>query len=245
MVSAKESTYRDYAGAVNEWPDSRDQLVAAQEELGAATPSPWQPSGTDVSAAGCFICFERGLVGRGAAGDRAWVAAALFRSGHLICSALVGGGSAGSYEPALLALREGPLLEAGVRSLPEGSDVLLVNATGRDHPRRAGLALQLGARLELPSVGVTDRPLLARGEWPRERRGERSPLLLEGKLVGYWLRTRRGRRPLAVHAGWRTDADTAVEVVLRAVARARTPEPLRAARTLARSARTATEGAWR
>jgi deoxyribonuclease V len=35
--------------------------------------------------------------------------------------------------------------------------VLLVNATGRDHLWRAGLALPLGALLDLPTVGVTRR----------------------------------------------------------------------------------------
>jgi deoxyribonuclease V len=45
------------------------------------------------------------------------------------------------------------------------------------------------------------------------------------------------RRPLAVHAAWRTDADAAIAVVLAAAARVRTPEPLRRARRAARRAR--------
>jgi deoxyinosine 3'endonuclease (endonuclease V) len=42
----------------------------------------------------------------------------------------------------------------------------MANASGRDHPRGAGLALHLGAVLDQPSVGVTDRPLLATGQEP-------------------------------------------------------------------------------
>lgn len=146
-------------------------------------------------------------------------------------------GAAGApYEPGLLALREGAQLEAAVRGLPQPPDVLLVDGTGRDHPRRAGLALHLGAVLGLPTIGVTHRPLVAAGDWPPDERGARRPLLLDGELVGYWLRTREGTRPLAVHAAWRTDADTAAEVVL-AVSRVRTPEPLRDARRRAREAR--------
>jgi deoxyribonuclease V len=114
-----------------------------------------------------------------------------------------------------------------------------VNATGRDHPRRGGLALHLGAVLGLPTVGVTHRTLLATGGWPPDERGASSPLVLEGERIGFWLRTRRGTRPLAVHAAWRTDADTAVAVVLAATRRARTPEPLRLARRAARRARAA------
>jgi endonuclease V-like protein UPF0215 family len=42
---------------------------------------------------------------------------------------------------------------------------------------------------------------------------------------------------VAVHAAWQTDAQAAVQVVLASSRRARTPEPLRRARTLARTRR--------
>lgn len=115
--------------------------------------------------------------------------------------------------------------------------MLLVNATGRDHPRRAGLALHLGALLDLPTVGVTHRLLVAEGTWPGDRRGKTSPFRLGGDVVGYWLRTRSGTRPLAVHPAWRTDPDGAIQVVLATLRRLRTPEPLRLARQAARAAR--------
>jgi hypothetical protein len=69
-----------------------------------------------------------------------------------------------------------------VRALPIVPKVLLVNATGRDHPRRAGLALHLGAVLGLPTVGVTTRPLVAKGPWPVDQRG--ATLWLGGEVVG-------------------------------------------------------------
>jgi deoxyribonuclease V len=149
----------------------------------------------------------------------------------------VGGVAGAAYEPGLLALREGQLLEAAVRALPRMPDVLLVNATGRDHPRGAGLALQLGAVLGVPTVGVTHRPLLACGAWPPVERGSCSLLQLGGRTVGCWLRTRPRARPLAVHPGWRTDLDTACGVVLDGTGRVRAPEPLRQARRMARLAR--------
>jgi deoxyribonuclease V len=124
-----------------------------------------------------------------------------------------------------------------VRALPCPPDVLLVDATGRDHPRRAGLALQLGAMLDLPTVGVTHRPLLAEGRWPPAQAGARSPLMLDGAAVGCWVRTRAGARPLAVHPAWRTDPATACAVVLAATGRVRAPAPLREARRVARATR--------
>src|SRR5207244_4585260 len=127
-------------------------------------------------------------------------------------------------------------------SWPSSRTVLLVDATGRDHPRGAGLALHLGAVLDLPTVGVTHRPLAAQGERPPDERGAHAPLVLDAETVGSWLRTRPGTRPLAVHAAWRTDPETAVDVVLQSTVAARTPEPLRLARRLAREARSRDRG---
>lgn len=187
-------------------------------------------------AAGCFVCFARGL--GGGAGEPAWSGAALMLgAGRLLATAVVEGGAGAAYEPGLLALREGPLLEAAVRALPEPPDVLVVNAAGLDHPRAAGLALQLGAVLDLPSVGVTDRPLIAEGPSPRDERGATSALWLDGRQVARWVRTRARARPVVAHPGWRTDLDAAVAVVRKTTRRARTPEPLRRARRAAREAR--------
>jgi deoxyribonuclease V len=60
---------------------------------------------------------------------------------------------------------------------------------------------------------------------------------VNGELAGHWLRTRRGTRPLAVHAAWRTDPEAAVSLVRSTLGRTRTPEPLREARRLARTRR--------
>jgi deoxyribonuclease V len=152
-------------------------------------------------------------------------------------AAVVTGAAGAPYVPGLLVLREGPLLEAAVCALPRAPDILLVDASGRDHPRRAGLATSLGAVLEIPTVGVTHRPLLATGGWPEDRRGATALVRIGEETVGCWLRVRAGVRPLAVHPAWRTELDAAVAVVLSATARLRTPEPLRRARTAARLAR--------
>ena len=220
------------------WPASEDDLIAAQHALAVASPVPWRASPAPAIGAAA-VRFPRGALAPGAAGDPAWAAAAVLRDGRPLATAVAAGHAPALYEPGLLARREGPLLETAVRALAVTPDVLLVDATGRDHPRRAGLALHLGAVLDLPTVGVTHRPLLARGEPPADARGATAPLRLDGEVVGAWLRTRAGARPVAVHAAWRTDVDTGVAVVLAATGRHRTPEPIRAARRLAREARAA------
>jgi deoxyribonuclease V len=222
------------------WPATAHELGTAQEALAAQAPPPWTPPPGPLRAAGCFICFEaRGL------DERAWAGAALLAGHRLVAARVVSGVVSHPYEPGLLALREGPLLAASVDRLPERPEVLIVNATGRDHPRGAGLAVHLGAVLDIPTVGVTDRPLVARGHPPQGDRGTSSPLVLGGEVVARWVVTRPGARPIVIHGGWRTDLGEAVQVVLRCVRRARTPEPIRRARRVARLARAGQCGAAR
>lgn len=213
---------------------SREELIAIQSQLGKACPDPWQISDGMSSVAGCFICYPKKHEGKGAAGDLCWAAAALIQDGRMAALEVVSGDVSEAYEPGLLMLREGSLLETVLQRLPQRPDVLLVNATGRDHPRRAGLALHLGARLSLPTIGVTRNPLLAEGSWPADERGASSPLRIGDETVGCWLRTRHGSPPLAVHAAWRTSPETAARVVMAVTGRWRTPEPLRQARSAAR-----------
>ncbi|MGH8826704.1 MAG: endonuclease V [Jiangellaceae bacterium] len=158
-------------------------------------------------------------------------------AGRVVGARVVTSTARAPYSAGLLALRVGHVLEQVVRDLELPLDVLLVDASGRDHPRRAGLAVQLGAVLDVPTVGVTHRPLVARGAWPEDRRGAISPVRIDETVVGCWLRTRAGTRPLVVHPGWRVDLETAVDIVTATTARRRTPEPLRQARRLARRTR--------
>jgi deoxyribonuclease V len=219
------------------WPSDADSLVARQQELAHAAPAAVALDPDDAFIGGCWVCFPRGLTGPGTDHDPAWCAAVIMRGGKLVEQRVISASADAPYVPGLLALRLGRLMEDTVRGLSAGLDVLLVDATARDHPRRAGLALHLGAELGIASIGVTHRPLVAAGEWPSDQRGATSPLWIGDSVVGCWLRTQPGVRPLVVHPGWRMDLTTAVEVVRSVTNRRRTPEPLRRARQLARRAR--------
>jgi deoxyribonuclease V len=234
---------------------------AADAALAAA---PWSP-GEQPLLGGCFVAFARGEAGPGKPGDRAWAAAVVWRAPpptaagtrsvdrHLrgmpgaavprraddvVAQAVVAGRVGASYLPGFLALREGPLLADAVAALERRPDVLLVDATGADHPRGAGLAVHLGAVVGLPTVGVTQRPLVATGPRPDLVRGAWTPLHVGGRHVASWVCTRTGARPVLAHAGWRTTAPTATATVLLAsTPAARAPVPLQEARRVAREAR--------
>ena len=220
------------------WPSDADSLIARQQELADTAPELLPLDSASAIIGGCWVCFPRGLVGPGTDHDPAWSAAVIMIGGRMLERQVISGTAGASYVPGLMALRLGPLMEETVRALSDRPHVLLLDATAHDHPRRAGMALHLGAELDIPTIGVTHRPLVASGDWPSDQRGATSPLRIEGSVVGCWLRTQPGVRPLAVHPGWRIDLATAVEVVTLLTRRRRTPEPLRRARQLARRART-------
>lgn len=224
-----------------------EALELRQHHIASLAPPHWRLGPEPLVVAGVFVAFARGEQGPGHAGDRAVVGAAATRDTTPVASTVVDGRAPAPYRPGLLAAREGALLEAAIRALQDDGvqlDVALVDATGRDHPRRAGLAVHLGEVLQLPTVGVTHRPLLAEGPEPADEAGAWTELVLDGEVVGRWVRTRAGVRPVAVHSAWRTDPATAMDVVRRVTAAARTPEPLRLARMAAREERSRRGGRW-
>jgi deoxyribonuclease V len=228
-----------------EWPTSGEDLEREQRRLAALadTEPAWCPSTSGPLVGGVFATLPTGAANREVIpGDPAWAAAVTLEGRATVATAMIRGRVGAAYRPGYLALQFGPLMAAAVRALDPRPEVLLVAATGRDHPRRAGLALHLGAVLDLPTIGVTDRPLAASGAEPSVRRRSASPLLLGADVVGHLVRTRWGVHPIAVHAAWRTDPETALAVVLSVTGKARTPEPIRRARRLARTARARDEG---
>jgi deoxyribonuclease V len=231
---------------VRRWPATAGELVELQLELGreaglVVAAGPWELL-SEPLVGGCFVAFARGEAGPGKPGDRAWAAAVLWRSdcpnGEPLARTVVAGRVPAAYAPGLLALREGPVLGAAVAALELRPDVLLVDATGLDHPRRAGLAVHLGATADVPTVGVTHRPLVATGDPPKLQRGLVAPVHVDGDCVGYWTCTRDGARAVVAHAAWRTTPETAAQTVLAAsMSAARTPIPLQEARRVARERR--------
>lgn len=215
------------------WPTTPGALVREQERLSSLAPAPWIPPPGVLRVGACAVVF-----GRAGRDDVGW-AAAVVEAGDVIATSTRVARTDTPFRPGQLALREGPILEAVVRALPRHPDVLLVAAAGRDHPHRAGLALHLGAVLDVPTAGVTDDPLLAMGDEPASGRASTAPLWLGGDVVGFRVRTRAGTKPIVAHAAWRTSAEIAADVVLGSCNLARWPEPMRAARRLARELRAA------
>ncbi len=141
------------------------------------------------------------------------------------------------YVPGLLSFREIPAILRALAKLRVLPQALLCDGQGYAHPRRFGLACHLGVLTGLPCVGVAKSRLIGEhGPVPRHR-GEWTPLLDSGEVVGAVLRTREGVKPLFVSVGHRVNLDAAVDLVMRCTPRYRLPETTRLADRLASPSR--------
>ncbi len=137
------------------------------------------------------------------------------------------------YVPGLFAFRELPTLLAAFARLTTPPDLLVADGHGLTHPRRFGLACQLGLETGLPTIGVAKNPL---GPYdpPGPERGARTPLLDGDEVVGAALRTQHNIKPVFVSVGHRVDLDTACAQVLALSMKYRLPETTRQADRLSR-----------
>lgn len=148
------------------------------------------------------------------------------------------------YIPGLLSFREGSAILAALQKLESEPDVLLVDGCGRIHFREAGLATHIGVTFDIPAIGVAKSLLCGTPSGSVENLGEgtRVPIAADGTVsapdgtvIGYAVQTRqysspnRYINPVYVSPGNRVSAETAVDVVERAVNGYKLPEPVRQA----------------
>ena len=131
------------------------------------------------------------------------------------------------YIPGLLSFREIPLLLHAFEKLSRRPDLILADAHGYAHPRRAGLACHLGLVLDTPTIGCAKSVLIGDYEMPAFARGSTSPLRHRGEVIGTALRTRDGVRPIFVSCGHRVSLPTGVRLTLACCDGYRIPKPLR------------------
>ncbi len=137
------------------------------------------------------------------------------------------------YIPGLLSFREGPVLVDVFAQLEHEPDVFIFDGMGRAHPRRIGIASQMGLWLQKPTIGCGKTKLSGIYIEPPPERGASAPLIDRGELVGAILRTKEKTKPVFISVGHRADLATSVELVMRCTTRYRLPEPIRAAHNAA------------
>lgn len=133
------------------------------------------------------------------------------------------------YIPGYLSFREGPAIIHALRDLKRKPDMILFDGQGIAHPKRLGIASQIGAILDMPAIGCAKSRLVGEYEEPGRNKGDWSPMTYGGEVVGAVLRTRDGVRPVFVSPGHRIDLKESIEIVLGCTGKYRIPEPLRRA----------------
>lgn len=211
------------------WPENIAQAKILQENLRAAVrivPLRKKPR----FIAGVDAAFSE---------TRAFAAACIFTFPNLtfMAEAVADAPLTFPYVPGYLTFREGPAIVAALKRLTTRPDLILVDGQGIAHPRGIGIASHLGVLLDIPTVGCAKSRLVGDYDEPGSRRGDRSPLVREGKVIGTVLRTRDRVRPVFVSPGHKVSIGDAVEIVLACAARCRIPEPLRRADGLSRKAK--------
>ena len=129
------------------------------------------------------------------------------------------------YIPGLLSFREAPAVLEAFRKLAHAPDVVMCDGQGIAHPRRFGLACHVGLWLGLPAVGCAKSLLCGKYEEPGPEKGDRSPLVDKGEVVGSVVRSRARVNPLYVSPGHLCDLEGAVGVVLANAVKHRLPVP--------------------
>jgi len=132
------------------------------------------------------------------------------------------------YIPGYLAFRELPPILAALRALPVKPSLLFVDGHGILHPARCGIASQVGVRTKIPTIGVAKSHLVGDMDSEHLREGEATPVMLDGRIMGYAYRSSGSRRPIFISPGNLITPKTALRLT-RMVCRTRVPEPIRQA----------------
>lgn len=134
------------------------------------------------------------------------------------------------YISSYLAYRELPVvlpLLAQVRKAGRMADVLMVDGSGILHPRRAGVATQLGVVAGRPTIGVAKKLLCGSVDRDELQPGRQAAVTDQGEVIGTALLPRGAtRRPLYISPGHLVDVEFAAHLAERLILNHRLPEPI-------------------
>lgn len=155
------------------------------------------------------------------------VATATDLEGKVLTRGEVKGKNLFPYIPTFFAFREGPWIVAAVRKLLLIPHLLFVDGNGRLHPRKAGLAVFVGTRLEIPTIGFSKNPM--RGFLQTCAQQEKIIIMEDGAAI-----CRKGwKKPVFISPGNLIYTEDAVRFYQQ-LAKTKIPLPLKLAHSRAR-----------
>jgi len=134
------------------------------------------------------------------------------------------------YMPGLLFYREAPAIIEAFSKLKTRPDLLIVDANGILHPRRIGMASQLGIVLDIPTIGITKNLFIGKPS-------SDGKIEIDKEIRGEELKTREYSNPVYLSPGHRISLRTASDLVKKMIiAPHKLPKPLHLAHRFARKA---------
>jgi len=138
------------------------------------------------------------------------------------------------YVPTFLSFRELPAIEEAFTKLKHKIDLVLVDGQGIAHPRGLGIAAHFGVEMMVPTIGCAKSHLFGKWTMPTPKRGEWTPIIENGQVIGGVVRTRDNVKPIFVSPGNLIDVENAVKWALKLSIGYRLPEPIRLADKISR-----------
>ncbi|MBI5025511.1 MAG: endonuclease V [Nitrospirae bacterium] len=138
------------------------------------------------------------------------------------------------YIPGYLSFREGRAIMMAIDGLKIKPDLIIFDGQGIAHPIGLGIASHIGVLLDMPTIGCAKSKLIGNYKEVGAKKGQWSPLMYKGKVIGAVLRTRDNVKPVFVSPGHRIDLKGSIEIVLGCTDKYRLPEPVRRADFFAR-----------
>lgn len=146
------------------------------------------------------------------------------------------------YRTGFLAFREAPVVLKAINKLRLDFDLVWLDGHGLMHPRRAGIATQLGVLLGKPSLGVGKTLLFGEVADLGPEAGSSARITAKDELLGFAARLRDRAKPVFVSPGNLCDPKSALGFVFEHSDGYRLPWPSRAAHEEANRVRRESEG---
>lgn len=133
------------------------------------------------------------------------------------------------YISGFLAFREIPNLVKTYEKMRHKPDLIMVDGQGIMHPKRMGIATQLGITLSVPTIGVAKKKLFGTYIVPEETKGAFSYVYDKEEKLGIALRSKDKVNPIFISPGHLCDLETAHTIVTTTLTKYKLPEPTRIA----------------
>ncbi len=131
------------------------------------------------------------------------------------------------YQPGFQAYRDMPAMIEAYNLLEQEPDVILVKGEGILHPRKMGVASQLGLMLNKSTIGIT--PKLNMGKV------EQGKIFFNNEICGFKVKTREHANPVYVSPGHLITLGSTLNIVAKTIVYPhKLPEPLHLAHKIMR-----------